>query len=159
MSDMKNVWTRMGTGGRVGLVVGVALIVLLVASLGYWALGKTFQPLFADLAEQDAATLVAELDRMKVPYRLEAGGQRIMVPEDMVPKTRLQLVSKNLPLHGSVGFEIFNNTDFGMSGLCRVSSRGPSSRSRRSSRLGCIWYCRNPPCSSASRTSRRRRSR
>jgi flagellar M-ring protein FliF len=111
---MKNVWTRMGTGGRVGLVVGVALIVLLVASLGYWALGKTFQPLFADLAEQDAATLVAELDRMKVPYRLEAGGQRIMVPEDMVPKTRLQLVSKNLPLHGSVGFEIFNNTDFGM---------------------------------------------
>ena len=58
--------------------------------------------------------MIEELDRMKVPYRLDDGGGSILVPEELVHKTRLQLVGKNLPLHGAVGFEIFNNTDFGM---------------------------------------------
>lgn len=114
MSEMKNLWGRTGPGGRAGLVIGVVVIVIAMAVLARWAFSKQYQVLFTELAEQDAATLIAELDRMKVPYRLEAGGRSITVPEDMVHKTRLQLVGKSLPLHGSVGFEIFNNTDFGM---------------------------------------------
>jgi flagellar M-ring protein FliF len=114
MGELKSLWGRQSPGGRLGLVAGIVFIVLLAAGGGYWAMARSWQPLFTDLGEQDAATLVAELDRLKLPYRLDANGGRILVPEELVHKTRLTLVGRNLPLHGAVGFEIFNNTDFGM---------------------------------------------
>jgi flagellar M-ring protein FliF len=114
VSDLKNLWMRASPAAKTGLLVGVLVIGLATAVLARWAFAKEYHALFTDLSEQDASTMVAELDRMKVPYRLEANGTTILVPQDMVHKTRLQLVGKNLPLHGAVGFEIFNNTDFGM---------------------------------------------
>jgi flagellar M-ring protein FliF len=114
MNEMQNMWGRAGRGARIALVAGVLLIAALAVVAGRWALAKDYEALFTGLAEQDAAVMVAELERMKVPYRLEDGGRRILVPQELVHRTRLQLVGKNLPLHGAVGFEIFNNTDFGM---------------------------------------------
>ena len=114
MTELKTLWTRSTPAARTGLLIGLLVIALATALLGRWALAKEYHALFTGLSEQDASTMIAELDRMKVPYRLEAGGTTILVPQDMVHKTRLQLVGKNLPLHGAVGFEIFNNTDFGM---------------------------------------------
>lgn len=114
MSELKTMWSRVSASAKVGLVIGALAIGVLTVVLGRWALVKDYEALFTELSEQDAATMVAELDRMKVPYRLEGNGTRILVPQEMVHKTRLQLVGKNLPLHGAVGFEIFNNTDFGM---------------------------------------------
>ena len=114
MKELQELWSRTGTASRLALVGAIALIVALAMVLGRWALAKDFEPLFTGLAEQDASVMVAELERMKVPYRLEDGGRRILVPQELVHRTRLQLVGKNLPLHGAVGFEIFNNTDVGM---------------------------------------------
>ncbi|NVE01862.1 flagellar basal-body MS-ring/collar protein FliF, partial [Massilia sp. BJB1822] len=62
----------------------------------------------------EPAAMTAELDRMKTPYQLADGGNTILVPKDLVYKTRLQLMGKDIPLHGAVGFEVFNNADFGM---------------------------------------------
>jgi flagellar M-ring protein FliF len=114
MSDFKTLWGRTSRSARIAMVVGGLLIVVLTLALARWALARNYEPLFTGLAEQDASTMVAELDRMKVPYQLEDSGRRISVPHELVHKTRLQLVGKNLPLHGAVGFEIFNNSDFGI---------------------------------------------
>jgi flagellar M-ring protein FliF len=114
MNEMQNMWARAGRGARIALVAGVLLIGALAVVAGRWALAQEYEALFTGVAEQDASVMVAELERMKVPYRLEDGGRRILVPQELVHRTRLQLVGKNLPLHGAVGFEIFNNTDFGM---------------------------------------------
>lgn len=114
MKDFKSIWNGSSLGARSALVAGAFAIVAATAAIGNWAMSREYEALFTGLAEQDASTMVAELDRMKIPYRLEDGGRRILVPQELVHKTRLQLVGKNLPLHGGVGFEIFNNTDFGM---------------------------------------------
>jgi flagellar M-ring protein FliF len=114
MIELKNLWSGVSAQRRVGLIVGLVLIVAATAMLGTWSLSKNYETLFSDLSEQNASTMVAELDRMKVPYRLESGGTRITVPQEVVHKTRLTLAGKNLPLNGAVGFEIFNNSDFGM---------------------------------------------
>jgi flagellar M-ring protein FliF len=114
VNEIATFWSGAGSRARVGMLAGTLAVIALTAGIGHWALSKNYEVLFADLSSQDAATMVAELDRMKLPYRLEAGGTRIAVAEDVVHKTRLHLVGKNLPLHGAVGFEIFNNTDFGM---------------------------------------------
>ncbi|SFC97659.1 flagellar basal-body MS-ring/collar protein FliF [Collimonas sp. OK412] len=106
-------WKNLGRSARIGLVTGVLLIVAFLA-FGIWSLRTEYQVLFSDLAPQDAAAMVAELDRMKVPYKLGDNGASILVDKESVHQTRLKLMSKELPLHGTIGFELFNNTDFGM---------------------------------------------
>ncbi|RZI97737.1 MAG: flagellar M-ring protein FliF, partial [Rubrivivax sp.] len=48
-------------------------------------------------------------------YSLSEDGHAILVAADNVHRTRLALMGKPLPLHGAVGFELFNNADFGVS--------------------------------------------
>ncbi|PHV05428.1 flagellar M-ring protein FliF [Janthinobacterium sp. BJB412] len=111
---MVETWNRLAPRARIGIVVGAALIVALAAGLGMWAYRADYQVLFSDVAPADAAAMTAELDRLKTPYQLADGGNTILVPKDMVYKVRLKLMGKELPLHGAVGFEVFNNADFGM---------------------------------------------
>jgi flagellar M-ring protein FliF len=94
-------------------VLGVAVILAAVIYFSYSVLRPEYQTLFSDLDPQDAANLVAELEKMKVPYRTD--GTSIQVDKNQVHTLRLKLMAKNGgSLRGGVGFEIFNNTDFGM---------------------------------------------
>jgi flagellar M-ring protein FliF len=100
---------------RAALIAGLVLIVALVTALGWWAFRAPYGVLFSDLAEQDAGAIVQELDKLKVPYQISPNGQAILVPEASVHKTRMTLMGRPLPLHGAVGFELFNNAEFGAS--------------------------------------------
>ena len=115
MSDFINKWRTTSAGSKFGLISGVILILAMMAYLSYSILKVDYQVLFADLNPQDAAAMVAELDQLKVPYRLSQGGSTIQVPAEQVYKTRLQLTGKEIPLRGAVGFELFNNNEMGIS--------------------------------------------
>lgn len=114
MASLKETWDGLSKQAKIGIVVGAVLIAALTIGLGVWAYRADYQVLFADMAPRDAASMTAELDKMKVPYQLTDGGNTILVPKDLVYKTRLKLMGKDIPLHGAVGFEVFNNADFGM---------------------------------------------
>ena len=103
------------TGRKLSFGIAVAAIVALVLGLAWWAQRTPKAVLFADLAERDTAVLAAELDKLKQPYSLSEDGHAILVAADSVHRTRLALMAKQLPLHGAVGFELFNNADFGVS--------------------------------------------
>ncbi|ROH85902.1 flagellar M-ring protein FliF [Pseudomethylobacillus aquaticus] len=111
---MNKQWGQMSSLKRSGLVLGLLLVVLAFAVGTYWLLQEDYQTLFSDLNPQDAAAMVAELDRLKVPYKLANDGMTILVERDAVYKTRLSLMGKGLNLNGAIGFEIFNNAEFGM---------------------------------------------
>jgi flagellar M-ring protein FliF len=112
--ELKSLWAGLGRGARWGLGLGVAIILIATVALGWWALRTDYDVLFAKLSAQDAAAMTRELDQMKVPYRLGEDGTSILVDRSTVHQTRLKLMGKDLPLHGAVGFELFNNADFGM---------------------------------------------
>jgi flagellar M-ring protein FliF len=107
-------WGKLGSAARVSLVLGGILIVGATAAMGYWVLRTDYHVLFSELAPADAAAMAGELDRLKVPYKLGEDGSSILVDKDQVYKTRMKLMGKELPLRGAVGFELFNNSDFGM---------------------------------------------
>lgn len=107
-------WRSLTGSAKVGLAVGILVILGVLVGGALWILRDNYQVLFADLNERDAAAMVAELDRLKTPYRLSDGGTTVLVEEDAVYRTRLKLMSKGISLNGTVGFEIFNNADFGM---------------------------------------------
>lgn len=96
------------------LIIGLSLVLGLTAILAWWTLKTEQDVLFSRLAPQDAAALTRELEQMKIPYQLADQGATIMVEASKVHQIRLKLMGKELPLHGAVGFEIFNQSDFGM---------------------------------------------
>lgn len=114
MSLLNKLWENLDRRGRIGVIAGTVLIAGATAFGGYAMVRTDYQVLFADMSMQDTAAMVAELDRLKVPYRLGEGGTTILVDKEAVHKTRLTLMGKDLPLHGAVGLELFNTTDFGM---------------------------------------------
>jgi flagellar M-ring protein FliF len=68
-------------------------------------------PLFTDLAFDDSAAIVKELDREGVTYELRNEGNVILVPSDRVARLRMTLAESGLPKGGGVGYEIFDKSD------------------------------------------------
>ncbi|KWN10660.1 flagellar basal-body MS-ring/collar protein FliF [Burkholderia ubonensis] len=98
-------------------MAGVAVLVTLVASLiaaGYVVLRPRYQVLFRDLKRQDAASIITELERQKVPFQVDESSSAILVPAADAQTTRLKLMSSDLRLQGAVGFELFSNSDLGL---------------------------------------------
>ncbi|MCG2594950.1 flagellar M-ring protein FliF [Ramlibacter sp. XY19] len=111
---MNTWWLDLERRARIGLVVGIAGILLLMAAAAWWLLRPDQAVLFADLRAQDAALMASELDKLKVPYAVADNGSTLLVERAQVHATRMKLMGKDLPLHGAVGLELFNNSDFGM---------------------------------------------
>src|SRR6202047_2889192 len=68
-------------------------------------------PLFTDLAYDDSAAIVKELDRQAVPYELRDEGNIVMVPKDRVARLRMAFAEGGLPKGGGVGYEIFDKSE------------------------------------------------
>ena len=107
---------RSASPGRQLATVLVAFTVLTaVLLIVYFEFVRTpYRALYTDLRTADAATIVAALDKQKIPYRLEDNGRTILVPEAQAATTRLTIAGDELPLKGTVGFELFNKSDMGL---------------------------------------------
>lgn len=71
-------------------------------------------PAYQNIRQSDASAIVAELDKAGIPYRLENDGHDVLVPEDRTSEARVAVAGSNLPLGGTVGFELFDNSDMGL---------------------------------------------
>ncbi|OHX12067.1 flagellar M-ring protein FliF [Chromobacterium sphagni] len=107
-------WQRSSTAGRAMLIAGVVAALAVPAGIFWWSGRPDYQVLFSDLDAKDAATVVAALEKQKTPYVLSDEGRTIQVDKDSLYKTRMKLLGGGLDLKGSVGFELFNNAEFGM---------------------------------------------
>ncbi len=90
------------------LFAAIASVILLVS----WTQKADYQILYSNLSEEDAGSILQKLKEQKVPYKVSAGG--IMVPAESVYELRLQMASQGLPQGGSVGFELFDKSNFTM---------------------------------------------
>jgi flagellar M-ring protein FliF len=68
-------------------------------------------PLFTDLAFEDSAAIIRDLERQAVPYQTRNDGAIILVPKDAVMRLRMKLAESGIPKGGSVGYEIFDKSD------------------------------------------------
>ncbi len=91
----------------------VLVLTLLGASLWWW-LRPEYQLVFSELRPADAATFAAELERRKIRYKLSDDERSLLVAGEDVRALRLKLMSQDLPVRGGVGFELFNNSSFGL---------------------------------------------
>ncbi|MFZ5427834.1 MAG: flagellar basal-body MS-ring/collar protein FliF [Thermodesulfobacteriota bacterium] len=87
----------------------VAAFVLMIV----WFNQPDYRVLFNKLGQDDASRVMETLKAGKIPYRLEEGGQTILVPADQVSELRLKVAGEG-KLHGAgLGYEIFDDTKVG----------------------------------------------
>lgn len=113
LQQAKDLYAKLTVAKRVALIG--ATVAVLAAVLAISAIGghETYAYLFTDLSTDDAAAVSAKLKELKVPYRIEANGSAIEVPEERVHELRLELAGAGLPRGGGVGFEIFDKAKLG----------------------------------------------
>ncbi len=67
--------------------------------------------LYSDLTLEDSSRVVGVLEAANVPFELGGGGTSIRVPTDQVLRLRMDLAAEGLPSGGSIGYEIFDQTN------------------------------------------------
>lgn len=113
-SSVKGKWSGL-SGAQRALAASFAAVILITVALGSVLMSRPkYAVLFSNLDPSDAGEITARLREQKVPYRLSSGGRAIEVPADRVYDVRLDLASEGLPQGGSVGFELFDKYNFGM---------------------------------------------
>ncbi len=113
--QLQNLLKNISVGKR------IAILILAVGSIsGFiflmsWAGQPEFHPLYTNLDSQDAGIILSRLKDQKIPYRISSNGNTILIPQEHIYETRMDMASEGLPQGGNIGFEIFDNTKFGMS--------------------------------------------
>lgn len=111
---MRQFFTSMSQRSRVIFAACLLLIACVIGGATWWIMHPPYGVLFNSLREADAAEITTTLGQMQVPYRLADEGKTILVPVEQVYDTRMKLVSQGVPKGGSVGFELFKDSDYGV---------------------------------------------
>lgn len=95
---------------------GVAALVAIFAALLFLLFGSnnSYKVLYANLGDKDGGAVIGQLTQMGIPYKFAEGSTAILVPADQVHDARLKLAAAGLPKGSVVGFELMDNTRFGI---------------------------------------------
>lgn len=107
-------FTRLSLRQKLVLFIGFAASVAIVFMLIIWTTKPNYEVLFSNLSQKDAGKIVDKLREQKVTFELENGGNTILVPSDKVYELRLSFAQEGIPESSSVGYEIFDRTNLGM---------------------------------------------
>ena len=114
ITNMQQRFARLPQKNKMGILVGIPLLIAMLASMLMWANQTSYRVLFSGLNDQDGGAIVEALTQMKVPYEFNTAGTAILVPSDKVYDTRLALASQGLPKGTVSGFEAMDNQKLGI---------------------------------------------
>ncbi len=90
----------------------VAFLVFLVVYTSSGSMRSNYKVLFENLSAVDAAKVIEQLEKDNIPYKIPRENV-ITVPKDVVYKERMTIASLGIAKDSGVGFELFNEQEFG----------------------------------------------
>jgi len=105
-------WNALGVRQRFGLIAGVALIVVATAVLAVWMLRDPYVPLASGLDADRLDGVVQALERARLDYQVNDGGDAIRVPRSQLGRAHAAAATGADGAPQSVGLELFKETDF-----------------------------------------------
>ena len=115
MIQLGQLWANLVPKQRILLITAVLAVAGGLFGLQRWNSERGYEPLFSGMSPEDAGAVTAKLRESLTDYRLSDGGATILVKSDRVAEMRLQLAAAGLPQTGRMGFELFDQTNFGAS--------------------------------------------
>lgn len=107
-------WSALDRGQRLrwGALAALVAVGLVAAAVFYRQ--PDYKLLFSNVSDKDGGAIVAQLTQMNVPYKYSEGGGAILIPADRVHDVRLKLATQGLPKGSVTGFELMENSKFGI---------------------------------------------
>ena len=115
LGSVMNIFNKLSLQQKLVIAGSVGLTVVMLIILLFFLNQPNYSPLFTNLAQEDAAKVVEQLNAQKIPYEIDDNGKTIKVSKDKVYEERLSLAAKGIPSSGVVGYEIFDKSTMGMS--------------------------------------------
>lgn len=124
LARLSQAWSQLSKGQKLLLGGSAALAFAGFLSLAVWPsiaehaaqseAKSGWGTLFRNLDAPEAAQIVEGLKTAKIEYKLENNGKDILVPREKLDEQRLAFAAQGLPRTGSVGWEIFDKTQLGL---------------------------------------------
>ena len=115
-SQLSVLYTKLTQQQRIIIAFAIVGIVSFLIFMVIFTANKSgkdkYEVLFDSLSSSDAAKVVEQLEKDEIPYELLANNV-IKVPRDVVYKERIAIASLGIPKDGGVGFELFDEQEFG----------------------------------------------
>lgn len=118
-SQLVDRYTKLPLAQKIAVPALVAFCVWALVYTSRVATQPDYTVLYSDLSSTDAGAVVQRLKEMKIGYRLD-GNVISVTPPSQVHELRLTLASEGLPKTGSVGYELFDGTNFATTTLGEV---------------------------------------
>ncbi len=106
-------WAKMSNAKRIALAIVIATTIVASIVISTLSGRENWAFLFTDMSPEDASAVSTKLKELKIPFKVEAGGTAIQVPEEKVHELRLELAGAGLPRGGGIGFELFDKSRLG----------------------------------------------
>src|SRR6056297_1285194 len=113
INNIKELWTNLDGKAKIIISAGTAVILIVLGYLIISGDSTVYTPLYTDVVSEEAGEIVNALDERNIPYKLTNNGGTIEVPQSQVYQARIDLAADGLPNQGVVGFEIFDESQFG----------------------------------------------
>ncbi|KGP63297.1 hypothetical protein EP47_09195 [Legionella norrlandica] len=114
LSKVKLWFSELPTKSKIQYLLAFMVFTLSAAFLSWWILAPSYEVLFNQLDAQDANKILGQLEQANIRYQIRNGGRDILIDKNLIAKTRLKIMGSGVQLAGSVGFELFDKNDFGM---------------------------------------------
>ena len=111
-----DLWKGLPAGKK--LTFGLALLGVVgmsAAIISFTGGSDQMRVLVSGADSKDLAEVVEILNSKQIPFEYSETGDSILVPDDKRAEMRMELAMKGLPKTGDVGFEIFDEGNFGIS--------------------------------------------
>jgi len=114
LNQLRDWWANAPRPLRIGIVGGVAGLLVLFLALGFWATTPSYTTLYTGLSPADSAAVVQTLKEKGIRVRTSGGGSVVEVESGRAEEARLELAAKGLPKTGAPGYARLEKTPFGL---------------------------------------------
>ncbi len=119
LTQLQSVWQRLSVQQKIITSAIVGFTALGLITLMVWSSGSTserggFRTLYSNLEIGEAAEITRVLDQGGYAYKLSNEGKDILVDKENVYEIRMALAREGLPKGQGVGYELFDETNIGM---------------------------------------------
>ncbi|MFQ5739161.1 MAG: flagellar basal-body MS-ring/collar protein FliF [Acidobacteriota bacterium] len=114
LAQLKALNQNLTLNQKLSITALAAVILSSILFFVYMMNREPFQLLFSDLDAQSVSPILDKLKERNIPYEMSQGGRSLSVPADRVNEARIALASDGLPQQGRLGFELFDQQNWGL---------------------------------------------
>ncbi|MDC7953976.1 flagellar basal-body MS-ring/collar protein FliF [Liquorilactobacillus mali] len=104
------IWQGQSRVKKIAWISSLVSLLVVAGVVAYLTTRVQYGVLFTDLSDADAGSVAETLKSEDIPYKLGDSGKTILIPQDKINQTRIDLAVDNKLPDSSTGFELFDST-------------------------------------------------